>query len=303
MGMQVRTLFFLLYLLGMSNCTPMEKDSRLAVIPNEIQYAGAIDPQESSFLSQVPLELVPYLLWRNKSLWQNNSWQLVQTMLAVQQTSRSWHSFLNLRKRKEIVAELYCNGYDFQKCQGATFHELTMLVDGPDSPLDQLRVLIKQPELYVFSGKQVSGCPNTLLALVAKPYMSALSNWLGCTLTQDEITQYVMILIRKVITNINYKNIDGNTPLHLAAANNSVRHVELLLQAKADVGAKNNNNQTPIEYIDKKSLYIQHNPEHFKQIQALLNGTMSPKRNSSAPLPKFIDPKCTKLTPNGAGCS
>ena len=45
---------------------------------------------------------------------------------------------------------------------------------------------------------------------------------------------------------VNAKNGDGNTVLHLAAANGHKAVVELLLASKADVNVRNNHGETPL---------------------------------------------------------
>lgn len=48
---------------------------------------------------------------------------------------------------------------------------------------------------------------------------------------------------------VNAKNSDGNTALHLAAANDFHKIAELLLRAKASPNEKNNDKKTPLKMI------------------------------------------------------
>ncbi len=60
-----------------------------------------------------------------------------------------------------------------------------------------------------------------------------------------------MLLAHKA--EVNAKNKDGNTPLHLAALNDHVDVAELLLAAKADVNARNELGNTPLKTAAQKS--------------------------------------------------
>ncbi len=55
---------------------------------------------------------------------------------------------------------------------------------------------------------------------------------------------------------VNIKNKDGKTPLHIAVENNYEDIVKLLLQKNADVNAKDNNGNTPLHIAVEKGNYF-----------------------------------------------
>ena len=53
------------------------------------------------------------------------------------------------------------------------------------------------------------------------------------------------MLLQKDVTTINVKNVDGETPLHLASFFNLMKNVEVLLKYGADVNIRNNVGEFP----------------------------------------------------------
>lgn len=54
--------------------------------------------------------------------------------------------------------------------------------------------------------------------------------------------------------NVNTKNDDGQTPLHLAAQEERTEAIQLLIEKGADIKAKDNYDQTPLHLATKKGL-------------------------------------------------
>ena len=56
---------------------------------------------------------------------------------------------------------------------------------------------------------------------------------------------------------VNFKNLDGNTALHLVMWHSNTSHIELLVNLGADVFIKNNKGQTPMRHIEEQALNTQ----------------------------------------------
>ncbi|VDI29599.1 Hypothetical predicted protein, partial [Mytilus galloprovincialis] len=65
----------------------------------------------------------------------------------------------------------------------------------------------------------------------------------------------VQELLKKDSIDINIRNISGNTPLHNACMIANIKVVELLLQAKPEVGLANNDNNTALYIACQRNLY------------------------------------------------
>lgn len=62
-----------------------------------------------------------------------------------------------------------------------------------------------------------------------------------------EMADIVQILVKELRANVNLRNNAGDMVLHIAAKNNRVAVVRLLLQLDAHVNAGNNNGKTPLD--------------------------------------------------------
>ena len=68
-----------------------------------------------------------------------------------------------------------------------------------------------------------------------------------------EITQQPELTEIEGVPDVNTKDKDGNTPLHLAASDNDYRGVEVLIKSGADIKAKNKHGNTPLHLAVKKN--------------------------------------------------
>lgn len=234
-----------------------------------------------------PMHLVPGKV-SPKIFLTGSSWEFVHTLLALQQTCHPFFHMLNNKAKKDIIASIFFNGTDFDENAYAKFtltriSRRKRLQDESKSALEAMKKT--SPELYLFAGADVNyvadGGPNSML----------MDTILKLTPDTFESTAtYVNALIKQG-ADVNYKNLYGNTSLHIAVSNNAVRLVELLLVAKAEITAQNALSKTPAQWVNKRSPYIKHNPEHAQRIQQLLDGSITPEESSNRPLPAFVDPK------------
>lgn len=63
----------------------------------------------------------------------------------------------------------------------------------------------------------------------------------------DKCSEIVEYLLDKGV-NVNIKNNDGDTPLHLAVKLNDFAVTKLLLDYHAKIDVVNNKNETPVDY-------------------------------------------------------
>lgn len=67
---------------------------------------------------------------------------------------------------------------------------------------------------------------------------------------QKENYNMVKILIEKHGFDVNSKSKLGLTPLHIACCHNNIEMVKLLVEKGADVNARDNDGDMPIDYAD-----------------------------------------------------
>lgn len=245
--------------------------------------------QEASALCQVPLEIIPKLLWHKRS------WGLVRTALALQQTCSLWNNRLNKDTKKNIIRSIFFNGEDFNETDYA---KLTLKAPSTHErkkqniELDEEQTIeaIKEtaPELYLFAGADISYSANTGANSLLMNVVEVLDPY-----ARPYTTLYLAALIR-MKANVNYQDASGNTALHCAVSNNAVHCVELLLLAQADVNLKNKEQKKPHDWFMPKKAYIL---EHSERIQQLLSGEITPQESINKPLREWIkdDPHAEHL--------
>lgn len=180
--------------------------------------------------------------------------------------------------REEIVAVLVKAGADLtlrNKAQETPVH-----VAGELKRFDCLKALIKHAVVVDNDDADFGG--GLLEAINAKQFKIAeflmekrsvihmnwcFTNTLNTCLHTAILRDAPLNLISSIVKNVKLeaKNIDGDTPLHLAFKQNHTPVVELLIKAGASIAIRNRKNQTPLELAS--------HDVHVESLNALLTYT------------------------------
>lgn len=126
-----------------------------------------------------------------------------------------------------------------------------------DNPLGEA-ILYRKLEVFKF-----------LLEAWKNPPIQELNDLLY-TASRQGNTEAVSSLIKKGIKNVNIKDDRGNTPLHIAALNAHIELAILLIEQGADINAKNNESNTPIDSCASSILCSSHRYHKYSKLFELL---------------------------------
>jgi ankyrin repeat protein len=89
----------------------------------------------------------------------------------------------------------------------------------------------------------------------------------GNTFIHRAVIKNDLTSVRKLnLDHVNYKNLDGDTALHLACKNHNMPFAEFIYRYGGNFNIKNNENKTPLDYLNSLEM------EYIKDLRDRLHG-------------------------------